>query len=166
MELLRTLKTADYFTISNFVAGLLSIFFSLHGNFIVASFLMIAAFIFDSLDGRVARATKKANKFGKELDSLADLTSFGVAPAVFGFSVGLNDLIAIIALAFFATCGLLRLARFNVLEMKDFMGMPITTNGLIFPSIFLVFASFTGYILILYVIMGFLMISDFKIKKL
>ena len=166
MKLLKTLKIADYFTMGNFVAGLLSIFFSLHGNFMTASILMIAAFILDSLDGRVARATKKSNNFGKELDSLADLTSFGVAPAVFGFSVGLNDIIAIIALVFFATCGMLRLARFNVLEMKDFMGMPITTNGLLFPSIFLIFASFTGYVLVLYFIMGFLMISDFKIKKL
>ena len=127
---------------------------------------MIAAFIFDVLDGRIARKTKKANNFGKELDSLADLMSFGIAPAYFGFSLGLQSPYAFVILAIFATAGMLRLARFNVLKVKDFIGVPITTNGLLFPLLYLFQISFDWYILIVYLLMAVLMVSDFKVKKI
>ncbi|MGM5482943.1 MAG: CDP-diacylglycerol--serine O-phosphatidyltransferase [Nanobdellota archaeon] len=166
MKIIRTMKLADLFTLGNFICGVLAIMFSFQNNFKTAGLLMVIAFIFDMLDGRVARLTKKANKFGKELDSLADLTSFGVAPAIFGFAQGLQNPVSIIILAFFASCGIIRLARFNVLSTKDFIGVPITINGLLFPIIYLLFGVFNNYILLIYLIIGILMISDFKVKKI
>lgn len=166
MKLLKSLKLADYFTIGNFVSGILAILFAFEFKLLLASVMLIAAFIFDALDGRVARATKKANNFGKELDSLADLTSFGVAPVIFGFAAGLDSIASMVVLVFFATCGMLRLARFNVLKVKDFIGLPITTNGLLFPLLYLFLGNFQWYITIVYLIVGILMISDFKVKKL
>ncbi|MFW5991468.1 MAG: CDP-diacylglycerol--serine O-phosphatidyltransferase [Candidatus Nanoarchaeia archaeon] len=165
MKLIKTLKLADYLTIANFASGLLSIFFAINSDFTISGVLMIAAFVFDALDGRVARATNKANAFGKELDSLADLTSFGVAPAVFGFCQGLNEPYQIAILVLFSAAGMLRLARFNVLKVKDFIGIPITTNGILFPLMFLLMGPFNWFIII-YLIMGILMISDFRIKKI
>ncbi len=170
MELLKTLKVADFITIGNFCAGLFSIFFCMMGELSVAAFLLFGAFVLDFLDGRVARYTNSANKFGKELDSLGDIVSFGVAPAVFGFAAGLNEPFHMIILAFFASCGMLRLARFNVLNIKGFLGLPTTTNGFIFPAIYFMLGffdmGFNDYVLVVYLLVAILMISDIKVKKI
>ena len=158
------MKLADYFTMGNFIAGMISIFFSIQGMFIQAAVFMMVAVLFDFLDGKIARMLKQTDEFGKELDSLADLTSFGIAPAVFGFAQGLDGVSAIV-LVFFAASGMFRLARFNVTKVKGFEGVPITTNGIIFPLIFLIFGIFHRYILVVYLLMGILMISKIKIKK-
>lgn len=164
MNILKTLKLADYFTIGNFISGFLSIYFSFIIMPKIAAIFLILAFIFDSLDGRIARLKKQENDFGKELDSLSDLVSFGVAPAVLGFAIGLNSNWQIAILALFATCGMLRLARFNVLKVKHFIGVPITVNGILFPL--LIFLGVSNIIFIIsYAIMALLMISDIKIKK-
>lgn len=170
MKLLRQLKLADFFTIGNFVAGMLSILFSLKEQLEIAAALLIVAFFLDFLDGRIARHMNSENKFGKELDSLGDLTSFGIAPAVFGFAAGLNEPWHMAVLIFFAACGMLRLARFNVLKIKDFIGVPITTNGLIFPVLYFLLETFdvgfNDYVIIVYLLMAVLMISDLKVKKI
>ena len=163
------LNIADYFTVANFACGLFAIFLSLRGNLVLASILVLAAVMFDFLDGRIARHTGKMTDFGKELDSLADLVSFGVWPAVAGFAAGLDSIWQILLLAFFSACGMLRLARFNVTKKKGFEGVPITTNGVIFPVIFVTFhylgIVFSSWMLMLYALMGLLMISNIPIPK-
>lgn len=104
-----------------------------------AMFLVPLGLFFDFLDGRVARLRHKASLMGQELDSLADLVSFGVAPGSIAFIVGFNTTIDSIFLAIFVLCGLTRLARFNVTvanipkdaktgKSKYFEGTPIPTT--------------------------------------
>jgi len=158
------LKLADYFTLGNFLSGVLAIFCVIEGFFILSAILILFAVLFDFLDGRIARFLKQQNSLGKELDSLADVVSFGVWPAVFGFSLGLNSSFAIAILLFFSSCGIYRLARFNITKLKGFEGVPITMNGILFPLIYLIF-NYNNYVLIVYFVMGILMISKFRIKK-
>jgi CDP-diacylglycerol--serine O-phosphatidyltransferase len=104
---------------------------SINGNFLLAALLILAAGFFDGLDGRVARLTKTTTRFGLELDSLADVISFGVAPALLMYLWALDALGRVgWASAFvFVSCGALRLARFNVqtgyIDPKRFQGLPI-----------------------------------------
>ena len=165
----KLMKVADFFTIGNIIFGVLSIFYAISSQFKEAVIFMLIAVLFDFLDGKVARLMNEgATEFGKELDSLCDLVSFGVAPAVFAYCLGLNDPISIIILVFFVVCGMLRLARFNVTKVKHFEGVPITTNGYLVPAIYIIslFFSFNlYYYLIYFFVMGGLMISKFRIKK-
>lgn len=95
-------------------------------------------FFFDAFDGKVARWRKKSSLMGQELDSLADLISFGVAPAMVAFSLGMRSFVDTMALTFFVLCGLTRLARFNVTvatvpkdatgKINYFEGTPIPTS--------------------------------------
>lgn len=143
----RNLHMADYITLVNGVSGVMSIFASInycigaetsHG-YIYAAMAWIALGTFaDLMDGKVARWRHKSSLVGQELDSLADLVSFGVAPAVVGFSLGLRSPIDMLILTFFVMCGLTRLARFNVTVSKmkkdktgkiaAFEGTPIPTS--------------------------------------
>ena len=150
---------------------MLSIFHSISAQFKYAVIFLLIAVAFDYLDGKVARLMKEgATDFGKQLDSLSDLISFGVAPAVFAYCIGLNDPLSIIVLIFFVVCGLLRLARFNVIKMKYFEGIPITTSGYLVPLLYLLNVTFLNlpwiYLLPYYFIMGCLMISSIKLKKI
>lgn len=118
-------------TVCSMFAGLLSILLSVKGDYVTAAWAIIIAGVFDGLDGWVARLTNTTSKFGVELDSLADVISFGVAPAVLGYTWALNPFGRYgFGVAFlFMACGALRLARFNVQkaseERKSFTGMPI-----------------------------------------
>jgi CDP-diacylglycerol--serine O-phosphatidyltransferase len=105
--------------------------------FLIAAALAPAAFIFDVLDGRIARWRQTHSALGRELDSLADVISFGVAPAALGFAAGLNGGWDWVALTYFVCCGVGRLARFNVTAEKlsegtgkvaYFEGTPIPTS--------------------------------------
>jgi CDP-diacylglycerol--serine O-phosphatidyltransferase len=159
------IKLPDYITFGNVVAGLFSIVFSINKNYTLALWMMLLSVVLDVIDGKVARAIKREGNFGKELDSLADTVSFGVAPAVFGFSI-INTLFGNIAFTVFLLCGLIRLARFNITSLNgEFQGMPITLNGLIIPIMY-----FAGLPLIyfpyLFILLGLLMVSSFRIKKL
>ncbi|KAI0157084.1 CDP-diacylglycerol--serine O-phosphatidyltransferase [Hypoxylon sp. FL1284] len=151
-SLLRALHMADYITELNGFCGIMSIFSSLRyclgdptektNLYIALAFLPFGLF-FDFMDGRVARWRKKSSMMGQELDSLADLISFGLAPACVAFSLGLRTTLDHVLLTVFVLCGLTRLARFNVTASsgdipKDasgkasyFEGTPIpTTLGL------------------------------------
>src|SRR3954452_22833614 len=79
------------FTVGNLFCGYLSVWASIRGTFELAAILIVAAAVCDGLDGRVARLTHSTSEFGEEYDSLADLVSFGVAPAVLAYSWGLSD---------------------------------------------------------------------------
>ncbi|EFW99684.1 phosphatidylserine synthase [Grosmannia clavigera kw1407] len=146
-SLIRALHMADFITELNGMCGVLSIFSSLrycidpsagNGNLWAALGFLPLGLFFDFLDGKVARWRKKSSMMGQELDSLADLISFGVAPASVAFTIGFQTALDHVALAFFVLCGLTRLARFNVTTQvipKDksgkaayFEGTPIPTS--------------------------------------
>lgn len=119
-------------TIGNLASGVVSVILTTKGHYLPAAWLVFLSMIFDAFDGRVARWLKAEGDFGKQLDSLADLVAFGVAPALLLFQVNLQYLgpwgWAIAAL--FPICGALRLARFNLLNIKGhFVGIPITASG-------------------------------------
>jgi len=119
------------FTVGNLFCGYLSIWGSIRGTFETAAYLIIVAAVLDALDGRIARLTNSASEFGEEYDSLADLVSFGVAPAVLAYSWGLSDFSRLgwLVSFLFVVCGSMRLARFNiqthVVDKKYFIGLPI-----------------------------------------
>jgi CDP-diacylglycerol--serine O-phosphatidyltransferase len=110
-----------------------------------AATLIVFALLFDGLDGRVARLTKTQSDFGMELDSLADVVSFGVAPGILAYKYGLVHLGSLgVFLAFvFAACGAIRLARFNVLAHRNegsagyFLGLPIPLAAGVLVSVML-----------------------------
>lgn len=119
--------------------GIASMIMTLRMSFGPAAFLIFFAVFFDMMDGRVARSLGGGSAFGEELDSLADAISFGVAPAVLMYSVYIDsasNVVGIIAAAFFALCGVLRLARFNVTHVPagPFQGLPIPAGGLTLAS--------------------------------
>lgn len=174
MKIRDVIKLADFFTLANLIFGLFAIFAAINRGFFAASIFLLLSVLFDFLDGKVARMNKyvsvQGKAFGKELDSLADIVSFGVVPAVFGYMLGLQQWYAIIILLFFVSAGALRLSRFNITEnMGYYEGMPITMNGIIFPLLYflsLVFPYSLVYMLGMYAVMGFAMLSTVKIKKL
>jgi CDP-diacylglycerol--serine O-phosphatidyltransferase len=164
VQLIRPILLVDGITLSNAMFGLLSIFASIKGYFSQACIFLIIAMVMDFLDGKVARRLGRATALGMELDSLADIVSFGVAPAVLGFMQSTNPII-IIPMVIFLSCGIIRLAKFNVQLVKGhYFGMPITANGLLFPIIY-----FAGvpifYWPFIYLASAVLMVSPFKLKK-
>ncbi|KAF2641287.1 CDP-diacylglycerol--serine O-phosphatidyltransferase [Massarina eburnea CBS 473.64] len=147
-SLVRALHMADFITEMNGFCGVMSVFSSLRycvqddptnvtNLYLALAFIPLGLF-FDFMDGKVARWRKKASLMGQELDSLADLVSFGVSPAAAAFSLGLRTPLDHLLLTFFVLCGLTRLARFNVTvamlpkdgtgKSKYFEGTPIPTS--------------------------------------
>ncbi len=142
--MIRNFHFADLFTLANGFCGVGSIFqamrFSTTGErqYLYTAVAMIPiAMIFDLLDGRVARWRHTASPMGRELDSLADVISFGAAPAAIAFATGLQSVIDQIILVFFAACSIGRLARYNITadqlstpegKVKYFEGTPVTLN--------------------------------------
>lgn len=120
-------------TIGNFVSGLSSILLAFRGYLFLAIIFVVIGAILDSLDGMAARKLNAVSLFGKELDSLADIITFGVAPAIITYSIVFHDapLLGLPSTLLFPVCGALRLARFNIQsENQDyFTGLPITAAG-------------------------------------
>jgi len=143
----RSYTVADLFTIGNATCGTISILLCLNylaeGRnkfFWIAFILLFAALFFDVFDGYWARRSGRKSILGADLDSLSDIISFGVAPAVLGFTLGLRGGWDMSILAFFVVCGISRLARFNVTaaalsdesgKVRYFEGTPIPTSILI-----------------------------------
>jgi CDP-diacylglycerol--serine O-phosphatidyltransferase len=143
-SMVREFHLADFFTLANGACGIGGVFGAMKfletqtlRYFLIAAALAPAAFIFDVLDGRIARWRQTHSALGRELDSLADVISFGVAPAALGFAAGLNGGWDWIGLTYFVCCGVGRLARFNVTaetlsggtgKVKYFEGTPIPTS--------------------------------------
>jgi CDP-diacylglycerol--serine O-phosphatidyltransferase len=155
--------------------GFYSILSTLKGNYVYAAWAILFATIFDGLDGWVARLTNSTTKFGIELDSLSDLVSFGVAPAVMMYKWALAPFgrIGWAAAFWFMACGALRLARYNVqmgsTESKSFTGMPIPGAATIIASLILFYHEMLDMppgknilILGLTVLLAFLMVSTLK----
>lgn len=145
--LIREFHLADWFTLGNAVCGTAALFSTITyvqterlAHIYFACALVFAALVFDIFDGRIARWRQKSSAMGRELDSLADVISFGVAPAVIGYGFGMQGLYDRIILAYFVACGVSRLARYNVTadelsegtdKVKYFEGTPIPTSFLI-----------------------------------
>ncbi|WP_103075693.1 CDP-alcohol phosphatidyltransferase family protein [Solilutibacter silvestris] len=143
-SMLREFRLADWFTLGNAFCGTGAIFAAMRflqddvsGDLLVGMALIPLAFIFDALDGRIARWRKVASTLGRELDSLADVISFGVAPAALAYACGMQGGWDWIVLSYFVGCGVSRLARYNVTaehlsgaegKVKYFEGTPIPTS--------------------------------------
>lgn len=132
-------------TTMNMFSGFFAIIQAIKGDFVLAAYAIVAAAVFDQLDGRVARLTHSMSKFGAEYDSLCDLVSFGVAPSVMLYLWALQPLgrLGWLVSFLFTACGGLRLARFNVqaniVEKAYFQGLPIPMAAGIVASSVLAF---------------------------
>ena len=198
-SMIREFHLADWFTLANAVCGTGALFSMLtylqttdirHVYF--ACGMVLAALVFDILDGRIARWRQQSSAMGRELDSLADIISFGVAPAVIGYGCGMQGLYDRIILAYFVACGVSRLARYNITaealsegggKVKYFEGTPIPTSLLLVmimagaasqdalgESLWfgqIMFAGFTLHpLVLLFAISGSLMVSRIRFPKL
>ena len=197
--MIREFHLADWFTLGNAVCGVGALFSSMtyletsdvrHVYFACA--LVLAALVFDVLDGRIARWRQKSSAMGRELDSLADVISFGVAPAIIAYACGMQGLYDRVVLAFFVACGVSRLARFNITaetlaegpsgKVKYFEGTPIPTSivlvglmavaasvGAVRGQLWLGSETIGGFTLhplvLLFALSGSLMISRIRIPK-
>ncbi|WP_133499934.1 CDP-diacylglycerol--serine O-phosphatidyltransferase [Cognatilysobacter terrigena] len=143
-SMLRDFQLADWFTLGNAFCGSGAIFAAMRflqegvvRDLLVGMALIPLAFVFDALDGRIARWRQSASTLGRELDSLADVISFGVAPASLAYACGLQGGWDWVVLSYFVGCGVSRLARYNVTaeqlsgtegKVKYFEGTPIPTS--------------------------------------
>jgi len=147
-SMIRDFHLADWFTLANAFCGMgavlavMAYLTGAHPNGLFwAAGLIPAAFVFDVFDGRIARWRKTNSALGRELDSLADVISFGVAPAAMAFGAGLDGFWDCLVLAYFVACGVSRLARYNVTaealaddasgKVKYFEGTPIPSSVLL-----------------------------------
>ena len=197
-SMIREFHLADWFTLANAACGTGALFSMMtylqttdvrHVYF--ACGMVVAAGVFDILDGRVARWRQKTSAMGRELDSLADIISFGLAPVVIAYGVGMQGLYDRVVLAGFVACGVSRLARYNITaealsdggdKVKYFEGTPIpsslllvilmfvaATQGALGDSLWfgqLVFAGFTLHPLVLiFAVSGSLMVSRIHFPK-
>lgn len=161
----KLLKLPDLFTFMNMFMGLIAILLIINEEYFFAIVALLFAVAFDYLDGKLAKLFRREGEFGKQLDSLADTISFGVAPAIFGFSL-IQTNFAIIVFALFLFAGVLRLARYNIMEFSgEFAGMPITVNGVVIPLIYIFKVPAEAYPYI-YLFLAILMVSPLKVKKL
>ena len=164
------------FTTGNLFCGFHAIIRSFNHDFEKAAYAIILAGVFDLLDGRVARITKSQSQFGVEYDSLADVVSFGLAPAMMAYMWVLEGYgrLGWAGAFFFAACGALRLARFNAIQAAEpksyFVGLPIPAAantlaaasiayhdlGLVFPSWVILVMMFT---------LGLLMVSNIRYRS-
>ena len=197
-SLIRTFALADVITLGNAFCGTGAVLASMsyvasndRASVWVALVLLPLALVCDALDGAVARWRRKSSPLGADLDSLADIVSFGVAPAALGFALGLRGGWDSISLCFFVACGISRLARYNVTaaalsddsgKVKYYEGTPIPTSlalvgvlGIAFgmrgvgEQIWLGGISLGPWMLhplvFMYVVSGALMVSTFRIPK-
>jgi CDP-diacylglycerol---serine O-phosphatidyltransferase len=159
------------FSLANLFFGFLAILGTMEGSYRFAAGWIILAVLLDSMDGKVARKLSASSDFGKELDSLCDVVSFGVAPAILTYKVFLEShlgYVGMIIAAAFALCGAVRLARFNVLNITThFVGVPITFAGGLMALLVLFYKVIPWFIFpFAMAILAFLMVSTFKVPKL
>ena len=143
-SMIREFHLADWFTLGNAICGMGALFSTMTyletgivRHIYFACGLVFAALVFDVIDGMVARWRKASSAMGRELDSLADIISFGVAPAMLAYACGMHGFYDRIVLAYFVACGVSRLARYNITaealsdggdKVKYFEGTPIPTS--------------------------------------
>ena len=165
---------SDLVSLMNMSCGFLSVLMSINHDFYYAAIFMILSLLFDSIDGWVARKTNRLDEyeFGKNIDSLSDIVSFGVSPAVFLYSFSLVnapylEVPTILVSLFIIICGILRLTRYNVISnnVEGFIGFPIPGIAIIIAS-FYISGLFNIYIaLILAIIVSIAMICNIPYEK-
>lgn len=198
-SMIREFHLADWFTLANAVCGtgaLFSVMTYLQTmdvrHVYYACGMVVAALVFDVLDGRIARWRQQTSVLGRELDSLADVISFGVAPAVIAYGCGMQGLYDRIVLVGFVACGVSRLARYNVTaealsddggKVKYFEGTPIPSSvllvalmaaaawqGALHDALWFGRVQFAGFTLhplvLLFAASGSLMVSRIRFPKL
>jgi CDP-diacylglycerol--serine O-phosphatidyltransferase len=147
LSMIRSFHLADWFTLGNAACGVGALFAVMSylqsqdvQHLLFACALILLAFVFDVFDGRVARWRQKTSSLGRELDSLADVISFGVAPAIIAYGAGMDGLWDRAILIYFVACGVSRLARYNITaetlaqgsdKVKYFEGTPIPSSLLL-----------------------------------
>jgi CDP-diacylglycerol--serine O-phosphatidyltransferase len=138
----------NLFTAAGVFSGVMSLIMSASGKFENAAWLILLALVFDGLDGRVARLTKTTSKFGLEFDSLADIVSFGVAPAMLLYQYCGVDFgrFGMVVSGLYVVFGAIRLARFNVttmeIEPSVFIGVPIPTAAVFISILILLYEKY------------------------
>lgn len=166
----------NIFTFINLGFGIFSILATFDENYLWSGIFIIIAGLVDRYDGRIARYLQVSSDLGKELDSLADLVSFGVAPSILVYllfnleNFGPAGILGIAVLLTFPICGAYRLARYNATDFDGtFTGVPITITGT-FIALFVIIVhnlNISIYIPIILMLLGsYLMVSTFKLKKL
>ena len=198
-SMIREFHLADWFTLGNAVAGVGALFSVMTylqtgdvDHVLFACALIPVAFVFDVLDGRIARSRQQSSPLGRELDSLADVISFGVAPAAIAYGCGMQGLIDRVILVIFVACGVSRLARYNVTAEKMseatgkvtyFEGTPLPTSlllvvvlaiaawqGALGDRLWFGVVTFGGFrfhpLVLMFAVSGALMVSRIRIPKL
>lgn len=156
------LQVKDYVTLINATFGMLSIYYSIEGNFLLSAAMIVFAVVADYSDGWIARKTNTKNEIGKQLDSLSDIVSFGVAPGVLSIVLGFSYL-KILFVTLFILSGIVRLARFNIQkESGEYFGLPIPIAALVQT---IVCITIPDLILESLIVLAVLMVAGFQIKK-
>lgn len=175
-------NTANFITLMGMTSALGGIFLAYAGHYKLAVMAILLAGLCDMFDGRVARHTKrddrKASMFGIQIDTVSDMVSFGIAPAVIAYIYGLNKWYDFVLLAFYACCGAIRLAYFNTqaitetedLNLKTFTGVPIPTICFVLPPLTLLMTMVNPSVMAwvmrsAYLLLGTAFIVNIKIKK-
>ena len=163
----------NLFTFANLGFGIMSLLMNFRGDYKLACIFIIIAGLIDRYDGTIARMLDLSSDLGKQLDSLSDLVSFGVAPSMLAYNMYnfINlGILGYVLLIIFPICGAYRLAKFNSIEFKGFFsGIPITAAGCIMALFgLLTLKGEINFILptLLISILSYLMISNIKIKKI
>jgi CDP-diacylglycerol---serine O-phosphatidyltransferase len=147
LSMIRSFHLADWFTLGNAACGVGALFAVMSYlqsqdvlHLLFACALILLAFVLDVFDGRAARWRQKTLSLGRELDSLADVISFGVAPAIIAYGAGMDGLWDRVILIYFVACGVSRLARYNITaetlalgsdKVRYFEGTPIPSSLLL-----------------------------------
>lgn len=163
-------------TTGNFFCGLMSMTLTIREEYSIAAWLILLAMVFDFLDGYLARLTRSISRFGVEYDSLADLTTFGLAPALLIYRAFLLDMgrLGIGAAFLFSVSAALRLARFNVQfhgeEKHEFRGLPTPAAAGVMATLILLVARFSidpsGWLPVLMILLSYLMLSTVRFAAL
>ena len=162
------------FTTGNVFCGFYAFVAVLNEQFYFAAWAIVAGMVFDGLDGRIARLTKTTSAFGEQYDSLADIITFGMAPALLAYSWVLKPFgrLGWMAAFLFLLCAALRLARFNVtkpeIRSEHFIGLPSPASAVVIASIVIAFEDLFAtrmnpFIMVMVVYaLAFLMVSNIK----
>lgn len=186
-KIIRFIGVYDYTVILTYLSLLSAVFGmtqAIHGDYKTAIFCLALSGIFDAFDGRVARMKKDRTEdekaFGIQLDSLCDVIAFGMFPAMICYLLGVRGIIGVAIVFFYCMCGVCRLAFFNVLEGKRqqteggcnkvYHGLPITSISFILPLTFWLQFIMPDHVFVivlhvLLIVVGFLFILDFPLKK-
>lgn len=166
----------NLFTFANLSSGVISLLCTINGKYISAAVAILCGALIDRYDGRVARALDVSSDLGKELDSLADLVSFGVAPSMLCYMIysfnnfTVSNIMWNIILLIFPICGAYRLARYNATDFDGvFTGIPITVAGSILALLVILSRYLSIHSLIIEIVMAVLsyfMVSTIKFKKI